>query len=766
MSLRREEIVRERLETLLEELAASPPRMRMRNVRVPRQDALACIEAAYASRLLDFAARELKKEGHGYYTIGSAGHEGNAAVGRLLRLDDPCLLHYRSGALVLARLLRAPGETPIYDTLLSFLASREDPVSGGRHKVWGSKSCWIPPQTSTIASQLPKAVGMAFALDRATRLGHEDLLPEDALVCTSFGDASCNHASAQTAFNAASWAAQQSLPVPVLFVCEDNGVGISVHTPDNWVMAQFAGRRGIDYFTADGGDLDELLTTAKRAIEHCRRTRRPTFLHLRVVRLLGHAGSDVETLYRDEAEIRATEAKDPLLRMTRELVETGLATPSELLGLWRDLEARIERVRARAVTRPKQESATEIMRELAMPDTASVHAGTLAQLDRERRVEAWEGRLPEDDRPRHMAMQLSRALRDLMLEHSEILVFGEDVAKKGGVYHVTAGLYESFGVGRVFNTLLDETMILGLAIGAAQLGFFPMPEIQYLAYLHNAEDQLRGEACSQRFFSDGQWDNPMVVRIAGLAYQKGFGGHFHNDNSIGVLRDIPGIILAVPSRGDDAVHMLRACVAAAKRERAVCVFLEPIALYMLKDLHEKGDGEWSFPYPAPPDAAALQSSEAIFGSPRVYDAEAGSVAGPRILCVTYGNGVLMSLRARRRLRDERELQAVVDVFDLRWLAPLPTRAFLAAAVDADAVLIVDECRRSGGGVAEALMAALAETEETRGTRVVRVVAEDTYIPLGAADRHVLPQDASVLEAMASLCGICTEVQGRAPGAKS
>lgn len=751
MALRREEIVRARLEDLLADLRDAEPRVPPRTPGVDRADAMACIEAAYASRLLDFEARELKNQGIGYYTIGSAGHEGNAALGRLLRLDDPCLLHYRSGAFVLARLARAPGETPIYDTILSFLASREDPVSGGRHKVWGSKRYWMPPQTSTIASQLPKAVAMAFMLDRAKRLRSERgrrlaetaRLPDDAVVCTSFGDASCNHASAQTAFNAAAWAAQQRIPVPILFVCEDNGVGISVHTPDNWVTSQFASRVGIDYFDADGGVLRDLLSTGQRAIDHCRRTRRPTFLRLRVERLLGHAGSDVETLYHDEAHIKATEAKDPLLRMTRELVETGLATGDELWRLWHDLAARIERVRVRAIQRPKLESREEVVRDLAWPDAARVQESMRANTTStdEERALLWGGaeRLPELDRPRHMAMQLSRALRDLMLENHEILVFGEDVAKKGGVYHVTAGLYESFGVGRVFNTLLDETMILGLAIGAAQLGFLPIPEIQYLAYLHNAEDQIRGEACSQRFFSDGQWDNPMVVRIAGLAYQKGFGGHFHNDNSVGVLRDVPGLVIAAPSRGDDAVHMLRACVAAAKDERAVCVFLEPIALYMTKDLHEKGDGEWSFAYPA----ASLSSDEPVFGQPRLYDSEFEK--GPRVLCVTYANGVPMALRARRQLDG-----FGVDVMDLRWLAPLPVEAFLERAMSVDAVLVLDECRRTGGGVAEALMSALAEDDRTRGKLVRRVTAVDSYVPLGAADRLVLPLVEDVKRALSEL----------------
>ena len=176
--------------------------------------------------------------------------------------------------------------------------------------------------------------------------------------------------------------------------------------------------------------------------------------------------------------------------------------------------------------------------------------------------------------------------------HPEALLFGEDVAAKGGVYGVTRGLHARFGAGRVFDTLLDETSILGLALGSAVSGFLPLPEIQYLAYLHNAEDQLRGEAATLQFFSQGRYRNGMVVRIAGYGYQKGFGGHFHNDDSVAVLRDIPGVVIASPARPDDAAAMLRTCVAAAKVDGSVCAFLEPIALYHTRDLYEEGDGLW------------------------------------------------------------------------------------------------------------------------------------------------------------------------------
>ena len=200
-----------------------------------------------------------------------------------------------------------------------------------------------------------------------------------------------------------------------------------------------------------------------------------------------------------------------------------------------------------------------------------------------------------------LAQAINATLVDLMAAHPESLVFGEDVAVKGGVYGVTRALRKRFGGHRVFDTLLDEQTILGVALGTALAGYVPMPEIQYLAYLHNAEDQLRGEAATLRFFSNGQYRNGMVVRVAGLAYQRGFGGHFHNDNSVAVLRDIPGLVLAVPSHPAEAPGLLRTCFSLAQQDGRVCVFLEPIARYHTRDLLEDGDGEWTASY-VPPDA--------------------------------------------------------------------------------------------------------------------------------------------------------------------
>ncbi len=692
------------------------------------EDLLALFETMMTSRLLDFTARELRARNQGFYTIGSAGHEGNAIVGMLSRTTDPAFLHYRSGGFMLARTGKLDDCDPVYDTALSLSASREDPASGGRHKVWGSRAAWVLPQTSTIASHLPKAVGTAIALGQAKRLGTETPVPADSIVICSFGDASVNHSAAQGAFNAAQWAAFQNLPVPILFVCEDNGLGISVKTPDNWVRSAFHSRPGMAYRYADGLDVLNAWDIVRESIDDCRRTRSPVFLHLQVSRLLGHAGTDVETEYRALADIEATEARDPLLLTAETVLESGLMSAEKIHEQYENLRKRIRQAADRASNRPRLDSAEAVTRTLA-PYHASAVDAEAGRHDYDREKAFGNRTLPENAGPRHMALNINRALHDLMAKYPEMILFGEDVAQKGGVYTLTTGLHKTFSGGRVFNTLLDETTILGMAQGAGYMGLLPFPEIQYLAYYHNACDQLRGEACSLQFFSRDQFRNPMVIRMASLAYQKGFGGHFHNDNSFAALRDIPSLIIACPSRGDDAAMMLRTCAALAKTQGRVVVFMEPIALYMTKDLYDVKDGQWSFDYPAPDRFIP-------FGEGRVY-----FPAAKDLLIITYGNGVPMSLRAGRRLHED---GVAARILDLRWLKPLNRDLIALHAGQIRKVLVVDEGRRTGG-IAEEIFTAIDELLGP-GIPKRRVTGEDSYIPLGDAANLVLPHEDDIVEA--------------------
>jgi 2-oxoisovalerate dehydrogenase E1 component len=703
--------------------------------RLTGRVALAVFEAMVASRHLDLAARYLRAEGPGVYTIGSAGHESNAAIAAALRPTDPGLLHYRSGAFYCARAQQIAGATPLRDVLLGLVAAADEPISGGRHKVFGNHALAIIPQTSTIASHLPRAMGVGFAIERAQRLGVGSAWPVDAIAVCSFGDASLNHSAAQGALNAAQYTAHQGLPMPVLFCCEDNGLGISVRTPRDWVSAVSSSRPHLRYISAEGTDIAGVYDAARVAAEHVRGSRRPAFFHLRCVRFLGHAGTDAEIGYRSQTEIEEDLERDPLVHAARLLVETGLAEPAEVLGAYEAMAAEVRRLADDAAGHRRLSSASEVMGPIARRRPEAIASDVARAPAPDTRARAFGRRLPEAAGPLTLAESINATLTDALAGRAELLVFGEDVGRKGGVYGVTRGLQRRFGITRVFDTLLDEQTILGVALGCGISGLLPVPEIQYLAYLHNAEDQLRGEAATLPFFSNGQYRNPMVLRIAGYGYQKGFGGHFHNDDAVAVLRDIPGLIVATPSRPDDAAAMLRTCLAAAAVDGSTSVFLEPIALYHTRDLFDAGDGAWLAPYPAPDQWSACH---APVGSARVHG------EGGDLTIVTFANGTFMALRVARRLADD---GIGARVLDIRWLVPLPAADILREAQATGRVLIVDETRRSGG-VSEGIMAALVD--EGFDGRVARVTSKDSFIPLGAAANHVLLQEAEIEAAARAL----------------
>ncbi len=682
----------------------------------------ALYRAQITSRQLDLAARWMRSEhSRGYYTIGSAGHESNAAIALATRPTDPALLHYRSGAFYAARAAQV-GRDPVPDVLLGMLGCVDEPIAGGRHKVIGHGDLSIIPQTSTIASHLPRALGVAFALGRGPKLGVELAWPAGAVVVCSFGDASANHSTAAGAINAAAHAAHRQLPMPLLFVCEDNGIGISVRTPSGWIEAAYGHRPWLRYERVEGNDPATLVATVGEVVEWVRANRRPAFLHLRTVRFLGHAGTDAEAGYRSTDEVRASLDLDPIVGTARLLVAIGRCTGAELLAQYDEMGADVRRVAVGLFDLPTLTTADEIMAPLA-PRRPDAVAAAVTQVAR-----------PTDapDRLLTLAQAINGALASELLARPRVMVFGEDVAVKGGVYGVTKGLLAQAGAARVFDSILDEQSILGLALGAAIAGLIPIPEIQYLAYLHNAEDQLRGEAATLSFFSNGAYRNGMVVRIAGYGYQKGFGGHFHNDDAVGVLRDIPGLVIASPARPGDAAAMLRTCVAAAAQDGTVSVFLEPIARYHTVDLHEPGDRLW---------LEADTGTHVPIGSSRVHG------NGRDLLIVTWANGLFLSLRVAARLAAEHGVQC--RVLDLRWLAPLPLDDVLAEAAGIGRVLIVDETRRTGG-VSEGIVAGMIDAGYDGA--LARVTSKDSFVPLGAAAELVLVSEAEIESAALQLVG--------------
>ena len=689
-------------------------------------DLISLFESQIFSRHLDLKARIMKDEGKCYYTIGSSGHEGNAVFGKVFPYTDMAFLHYRSGAFFIERSKQVAGTTPIYDLALSFTASSDDPISGGRHKVFGSKQLNMPPQTSTISSHIPKAVGTALSIDRAKDLMiKERELIDDSIILCSFGDASVNHSTALGGINTAEWITHQGGHVPIIFICEDNGLGISVTTPENWVYDSFSNRKGIKYIQCNGLHLIDLIRKAEEANDYCRKNRSPVFLHMKTIRLMGHAGSDIEIGYNSKKNIENNEFNDPLLHSSRILIHNKCLSKDDILNLYEHTREVVNHVCEEASIRPKLNTSRSVMQSILSNSRQYISPTSPKRLDREKVFGKEYQRI---DQPQHMAKLINYALTDILTQYSNTLVFGEDVAEKGGVYNVTANLFEQFGIRRVFNSPLDETSIIGTAIGLSHNGFIPIPEIQFLAYYHNAEDQLRGEAATLPFFSKGQFVNPMVLRIPGLAYQKGFGGHFHNDNSLAVFRDLPGIIVACPSNGIDAVKMIRRAVFEAYKNSRITVFIEPIALYMVKDLYKPKDRKWSFKYPDLNEEISI-GEFAVHGQ------------GSCLTIISYGNGFYLSMKARVEI--EKALNRKIKIIDLRWLSDINILHLLKSIGKCSKILIVDECRKNGcygeGLVSDIFMAT------KKPLKIKLHAAENSFIPLGKAATVTLPSKQSIID---------------------
>ena len=332
------------------------------HTNIKPSDLVSLFESQVLSRHMDLKARLMKDEGKCYYTIGSSGHEGNAVFGKIFPYTDMAFLHYRSGALFIERSRQTPGTTPLYDLALSLTASGDDPISGGRHKVFGSKKLNIPPQTSTVSSHIPKAVGVALSIDRARDLDiQERELKNDSVVLCSFGDAGVNHSTALGGFNTAGWVTHQGGHVPIVFICEDNGIGISVPTPENWIENSFSNRPGYKYIPCDGLNIIELIEKSKEAESYCRNHRSPVFFHMKTIRLMGHAGSDIESGYHKQETIEKTELNDPLLHSSRILIQNKCLSADDILNLYETARKTINHVCESAAKRPKINTAENVM---------------------------------------------------------------------------------------------------------------------------------------------------------------------------------------------------------------------------------------------------------------------------------------------------------------------------------------------------------------------------------------------------------------------
>ena len=728
-----------------------PPSFALESV-IKKTDFINLITAQFYTRHIDLQARSLKQRNLGFYSIASAGHENNIALAYCTELKDTALLHYRSSAFMLGRAAKLSCEAieqQIINQIRSIFASKYDAIAGGRHKVLGSVELNVPPQTSTIASQLPKALGLALSINQNKLLknNNNDFMTSDSIVLCSFGDASFNHSTAQGALNSAKILTYKNVPLPLIYVCEDNNIGISVKTPSFWIESNFPNNH-LYYIQADGRHLLDTLIKTQHAVHIARNQKKPVFLHIKTIRLMGHAGSDIEQNYLSLEEIVANERHDPLLYSAKIALDFNLLTKHELINLYEQCRQTVAQYTEKVMNEPKLESSTEIMSSI-IPKARSIDSDF--KIDYILLTTAFDKIMPTWRQPRNMGQSINLCLAETLLKYKNTIIYGEDVGRNGGVYRATNNLQNHFGQKRVFDTVLDEQTILGTAIGYGQNNIIPIVEIQFLAYIHNALDQLRSEAATLPFFSCGNLANPMLIRLPGFAYQKGFGGHFHNDNSIAALRDIPGLLIATPSSAISAVKLLRTLIKECYVNNRVCIFIEPIALYFIKNLYTDNDN------------LLLAQYENIEGDIKLGEISVESfhnkkrIAKKQLIIISYANGYILSLQAAKKLMEENLIEGLeINVIDLNWLKPLPIanllnfllKLYTAYKSASFTILIVDECRKTGS-LSEELTTELYNYLRDQSLlllfKIHVVTGLDSFIPLGPAAYHVLPSAEGIIK---------------------
>jgi 2-oxoisovalerate dehydrogenase E1 component len=639
----------------------------------------------------------------------------------------------------LARTAIAGLDDGILDIALGLASRTGQPGPDGRGPGPTHPDVGILPPAVTVAGHLPRALGLAWTIGRQQRArGGERLRwPDDAVAVASFGDGSANHSTATGAVNSACWAARQGVPMPLLLICEDNGLGQSMPSPPGWIRSLYGDREGLRYLFADtSGDPLDVLEISRQAVEIARAHRRPVLLHLACVRIGGHSGSDAEGAYRRPDRIVADLAKDPLVATMEAIVRTGVLSGEEVADRLLDIRDRVASAVEEALRRPQLATAVEVMEPLAPHRPAAVAMLAARVPPAGRRGEAFGDRPPELEGPLTLAESINRALLDAALVCANLVVLGRDVGRLGGVYGVTRGLHKRLGPARVTDTVLDEQTILGLSLGAGVSGLLPVAEIQNLTDLHAAQGQLRTEAATLSFRSGGTYRNPLVIRVAGLPYRDSVGGAVGGDNGLGALRDIPGLVIACPAHPSEAPGLLRTCLAAAEADGTVSVFLEPIALYDEHDMLEPGDDAWRAPYPAP---QLWGSFHAPIGRASVWG------SGADLTIASYGNGLRMSMRVAAALERDGINCRVVD---LRWLAPLPIEDVVREAKASGRLLIVDETRPTGG-VSEGLVTGVLEAGFDG--RLARVTARDSVVPAGPPSALVLLSEAEIASTARDLC---------------
>jgi 2-oxoisovalerate dehydrogenase E1 component len=651
------------------------------------------------TRRLDEKMMILLKQGKSFFHIGASGHEAvqAAVASALVPGKDWAYPYYRDLAFVLQL-----GMTT-REILLCFLSKADDPNSGGRQMPahYGHRKLRVISQSSPTGTQYLQAVGTALA---ARREG------SDEVVYVSSGEGTTAQGDFHEALN---WASREKLPV--IFCIQDNKYAISVpieqQLAGGGVYEMVGGYPGLSRVKIDGTDYFSALDAARSAVDRARRGDGPTLIDADVVRLLPHSSSDNQAKYRPSAELEADRARDPIPIFEAELIGRGVMTPAEIEAAREEVRRLVDEVAEEADAAPFPDPATA-------KDHVFSHSRYIPPA----------GASPE---PRgttgnqvFLVDAINHGLAEEMHRDERVVVYGEDIEdKKGGVFTATTGLSIRFGPGRVWNSPLAESSIVGTAIGMAIKGWKPVVEIQFGDYVWTAMMQIRNELATMRYRSNNHWTCPVIIRVPVGGYIHG--ALYHSQNIEATFSHFPGLYVGYPSNAADAKGLLKSAI----RGEDPYLFLEQKGLYrQIYAASPEPDEDFLLPW----------------GLARV------ARAGTDLTIVTYGAMVKRSLDAAEAM-SQRGIS--VEVIDLRTMVPLDIDTVVASARKTGRVLVAHEDVLFGGFGGEVAARIADAAFDHLDAPVRRFAGADTPIPYNwFLEERILPQTAGLIAACEELAG--------------
>jgi 2-oxoisovalerate dehydrogenase E1 component len=650
-------------------------------------------------RLLDDRAPNYLKQAIGWsYHAPYAGHDGiQLAIGQVFnRETDHLFPYYRDMLTAISAGLTA--EEIIYNGI----SKDVDVAGGGRHMSnHFAKPEWnIHNVSSCTGNHTLHAVGVARAMKKYKTPG---------IAISSQGESSVSEGYVYEAINGAS-----NEKLPVLFVFQDNGYGISVPKKDQTarrkVADNFTGFKNLRILHCNGKDVFDSMNALAEAREHIEKNEEPVIVQANCVRIHSHSNSDAHDLYRDDFELNYVLEYDPLAKYRRLLLRYGRFTDEELIAIEEEMKGVVKQAHKAGMAAP--DPSPESIHDFVIPEPYVPEKYT-------------EGTHDHQGEPKKLIQGLNETLKAEFRHNPDTFIWGQDVAhkEKGGIFNVTKGMQQEFGIERVFNAPIAEDFIMGTANGMSRYNdkirivaegaefadyFWPAME----AFVETTHDYWR---------SKGQFSPNVTIRLASGGYIGG--GLYHSQTIEGSITTFPGVRVVYPSFADDAAGLLRTCM----RSRGLNFFMEPKALYN-----------------APKAATPIPDDfEVPFGKARIRR------AGEDMTMVTYGNTTHMCLEAAAKIAEEDG--ASVEVIDIRSLIPLDKETILASVKKTGKVLVVHEDKVFSGFGAEIAAQITDEAFEYLDGPVKRVGSE--FTPVGfnrILETAILPNTEKILEASREL----------------